>query len=225
MAILKPDDEADIRTALAELDPCHEAYLENILSCIEMIGTLKVGTIITCRELSPNRRMTLRGLINCLLEWLEKEGCTLGTAYIEMMTELEGLLGQYNSEKARLVDMVISQLAGPVVCSCPRHNPLKQEHKDLVSQMPYLQRCHSALESNIHIVLQGIGRGTAIWDGFRCPPESKNWPELQSIVTGITAWLNGEKSPAYEAGLVYDRLGQRSAGKEQLARSLLSEIN
>jgi len=204
------------------MEACHEHYMENIRSALDMIGSLRPGRVLDCQMASSGRRQEAETYRRALETWCETED--LPQSADVATREVFDILGEHTGEKLRLARHLIGKLEDN------RYKVYADEDEDFAatdSRIQHLEICNYDWKQNLRIVLEEIAAGKRLYkwhtpEGYNAHGDSPDRvSELKGMMDSLAAWADGDSDRAGEWGRI---LGKRTPEKRWLVASLCKHI-
>ena len=212
-----------IRQQIASLEACHEHYIENVDSVLEMIGSMTPGFVLDCGQACAARRGEARAYAEALETWRDGETSPAGAD--EHTREVFEMLGERTEEKTRLVEHVIGKLRDNAY---PVYADEDEDFELTESRIQHLAICNYNWRENLRVVLKEIAAGKRLFgwhvpDGYNahgdCPDRVS---ELQEVMASAAGWAEGD---AAKAGRWGRALGELTPEKRWLVGSLCKHVS
>ena len=208
-----------IRRQIANMERCHGAFLENVDTVLDMIGTMTPGRVLDCGAPAERQRADAEGYARALEAWLGEGAPDGDDPYLE---DVVRRLGKTDARKAELARHLAAKLRDGSY-----EVPGVEGFDSIEAHIQHQTRCIFNLAENAQRVLDEIGRGTPLFkwgypDGLSgcgsCPDRSA---ELRPILQGISAWVSGAAAGPEESRR---RLGEPTDEKRWLAACLCKHV-
>jgi hypothetical protein len=210
----------EIRQRIADMEACHEHYVENVEHVLGMIGTMTPGPILDCGQACKQRRQQAQAYAHALAQWRTGRAA----ADDQYAREVAELLVRPTKAKAQLVNHLIRKLEDN---SYPVYADEDEDFDRIESRIQHLEICNYNWHENLHIVLREIAAGKRLmeWhapDGFNahgdCPDRVE---QLRSLMAEIAAWAQKKG----RRGKWARRLGALTPEKRWLVASLCKHVS
>lgn len=217
------DEAKAIRHQIASLEPCHEHYVENVRSILQMIGPMKPAQILDCGQGCPGRQQQAAAYLEALQVWRDADALPEGADGYSR--EVFDLLGRRTSPKLALVEHLIGKLGNN------DYRVYADEDEDFhttESRIQHLQICNYNWPENLRIVLREIAAGKRLFgwhvpEGYNAHGDSPDRiPQLRDLMAAVAAWADGKPDHAGEWGRT---LGASTPEKRWLAASLCKHVS
>ncbi len=212
----------EIRRRIGCLERCHEHYVENVKSILEMIDSMRPGAIIDCTQASPERLELAAAYRRALEAYRDLDSPPPDSDGIAR--EVFSLLGPRSPEKLRLVGHLISKLANDRFAV---YADQEEDFEKAESRIQHLAICNYNWRENLRIVLREIASGRHLFpwhspDGYNahgdCPDRIG---QLREILQPVAAWADGRSDQACEMQRI---LGEATAEKRWLVGCLCKNV-
>jgi RNA polymerase sigma factor (sigma-70 family) len=209
-----------IRQRIADMEPCHEHYTENVENILGMIGAMTPGPILDCGQACEERKQQAQAYARALAQWRNgraagEDGCA---------REVAELLGKPTKVKVQLVNHLIRKLKDN---SYSVYADEDEDFDRVESRIQHLDICNFNWRENLRIVLREIAAGKRLvkWGvpgGFYahgyCPDRVE---QLRGMMAQITAWAQRKGRRGKRARV----LGAPTPEKRWLVASLCKHVS